>query len=575
MNDIKILDLRFKGKLPSAENIIFNEIAITIKDSFNDIINYLSKPNMDNIDWWVNELPSRNTYSSPFFHYYCCIHLVDYLSKKRKINYKKIIVDSKSLKIIIKAILLSEKFNDVDIIYKKDLKSIFNIFIKKYFGQLIVFIYNILKYIIAKQSKTSQNIISKNSKLILIDTFILDGYTDSKRWYGKLWNSISENNKNNIYFVSSILKVSLWKLNSIYKKIRSNNENYIIKEDYIKISDLIFAYSYKKRLKSLIIKTIKVSGVNITSLAKECINNPIEIFSIQESLLTYKFIERLKKKNISIKLSIDWFEGQIIDKAWNLAFHKFFSNVNTVAYRPFEVSPLYLCAYPISIEVQAGVVPKVFALQGVGSIRSLKYYSSNLDTILIPSYKSNYVWEKRKISLIQNSNIILIALPIVLQAGKNIILKIINLVKTYPEIYSDYLFVFKVHPTKSAKLYFSGKLPKNIKFTDERSFPLLLRKSKVLITEASMTCLESIATGVPAILIKREDGLFYNPLSNEINKILFKICSSLDQLNKALIFYLSMNEKEIKRIISEGHKVRNDYFEPITDKGTKKFLNIN
>ena len=94
-NELKTLDLRFKGKLTPKINNLFNEIAIKEKNSFNQLIDFLSKPNIDNIDWWVNELPSRNTFASPFFHYYCCIHLVNQLAKKLEINYEKIIVDTK------------------------------------------------------------------------------------------------------------------------------------------------------------------------------------------------------------------------------------------------------------------------------------------------------------------------------------------------------------------------------------------------------------------------------------------------------------------------------------------------
>ena len=56
----------------------------------------------------------------------------------------------------------------------------------------------------------------------------------------------------------------------------------------------------------------------------EEIKNNFEINTIILSKLNYYFIKNLHIKDISVKKSINWFENQQIDKAWNFAFRKYF-----------------------------------------------------------------------------------------------------------------------------------------------------------------------------------------------------------------------------------------------------------
>ena len=97
----KVLDLRYKGKLDNELTVLFNYITKQLRGPFTQIVSELSEPMKDNIDWWVEGPASRNTLASPFFHYYCALHLVDELFKK-EYDISEIIVDSFALKKIIK-----------------------------------------------------------------------------------------------------------------------------------------------------------------------------------------------------------------------------------------------------------------------------------------------------------------------------------------------------------------------------------------------------------------------------------------------------------------------------------------
>ena len=160
---------------------------------------------------------------------------------------------------------------------------------------------------------------------------------------------------------------------------------------------------------------MKILGYDIMGLMTECFNNPSDIYTIHESLLTYRFILRLKQKKVKIRLAIDWFEGQIIDKAWNAGFDAFYPEVKTISYRTIQNFPFNLCSYPIPIEKEAGVISKVFAMQGIGVVRPIKEFIKDLETIIIPSFKSEHVWKK-----INNDYYLIITLLISLNKARGL-----------------------------------------------------------------------------------------------------------------------------------------------------------
>ena len=60
-----LLDLRFNGKLSVKSSKLFNKISNDLRSDFNDLTEKIINNN-NNIDWWVNGVPSRNTYENPF-----------------------------------------------------------------------------------------------------------------------------------------------------------------------------------------------------------------------------------------------------------------------------------------------------------------------------------------------------------------------------------------------------------------------------------------------------------------------------------------------------------------------------
>ena len=123
--------------------------------------------------------------------------------------------------------------------------------------------------------------------------------------------------------------------------------------------------------------------------------------------------------------------------------------IKKIGYRPTESFPLYLSSYPIPIEREAHVIPDVMALQGKGTVFTVKEFLPNLDTIVIPSFKSQYVWKFKENKLSQSKYMVLVTLPISINYSILIINRLINVCNEIP-IKSDTIkLLIKSHPTQS------------------------------------------------------------------------------------------------------------------------------
>ena len=98
------------AKINPEHSVLFNQMAINIQKIFTELMDSVSRQNKDSIDWWVSSPASRNTLSSPLFHYCCCIALLQELIRAKK-PITEIVTDSKAFKRIIEDYLIKQKVN--------------------------------------------------------------------------------------------------------------------------------------------------------------------------------------------------------------------------------------------------------------------------------------------------------------------------------------------------------------------------------------------------------------------------------------------------------------------------------
>ena len=567
----EILDIRFHGKLTSDVSLQFNKIANEKRSDFNDFIAEISRPHIENLDWWVEGPASRNTYSSSLFHNFCAMHLLNHLIQDKCFSYDIVIVDSPHLAFAIESLLRKLSIKQCKVICKNSFKDNLKRYVKRNLLIYFLLFHKCFQIIVVKFLIPNN---TYNIPMVLIDTFLMPGYIDSDRWYGTLWENLSRKQKLETFFVPTLVLTKFKDIISIYKNANSSNCNYIFKENFLKLNDIIFAFRHKKRLKKIRFDDINVLSCNFSNLIEDELNNNIDINSVLESILTYRFINNIKLKGFKVKLVIDWFEGQSLDKAWNMGFKFFYPKIKTIGYRPNESFPLYLSSFPTLAEKQAKVIPDIFAIQGKATEITLKEFMPKMKTILIPSFKSQYVWDFKRKEANNNQKIILIPLPISIKSSKDIIERLLEAFNLDSFKSSKITLLFKPHPAQELKKLKSNLVdfPNYISFTKEKSFIKLLISTSLLITEASSTCLEAMACGVPVIMMENQEGLIFDSIPSTISEKIYRKVRTKNQLIQAIKYFIFLDINDVNQLELEGKKVRKNYFEPITKNGINRFF---
>lgn len=580
-NSDLILDLSFNGKLNPEINQIFNIISFQNRNNFNEMVTILSNKHKDNLDWWVQGPASRNTFSSPFFHYYCSIVLVLHLIENKVFIPKEIIVDSTRLKGIIKNILYDFGIKNCKVRKNTDYNTFIKKMLKAYFSSLVLFFKKVFQLFIAKLTKTAQTRIFFSNPVKLIDTFVSPGYEKIDRWYGCLWDNLSEERRAETYFVPTFVNIPLNAWYSIYTSLRSNAKNYILKEDYLNFRDILFSFNHKKRIKKLVIEPYYLSGYDISGLVREEFENNTDFLTVIDSLLTYRFIKHFSHAGNKVSLALDWFEGQVIDKAWNIGFKTYYPKVKKIGYRPFGPFPFYLCSYPIKIEKESGVIPDTIAVYGKGLAANIQEFLPELDVIVVPSLRTQHVWEwdlnshnyqekKKKIN-------VLVTLPESTHSACRIVKELFELNNQDVSLLDYTNFTIKLHPNCSVNKEFKkliALVSDQFTFTNEKSFAILLKKTDLVITEASGSSLEALACGIPVIIMESSYGLNHSLIPEDISNSLYQKTKTPQLLDEALkkIINLSPGLRDKNRIM--GKQIRDDYFEPVSQKGIDLLMNI-
>jgi len=568
----KVLDLRFKGQIDPKLNPLFNKIANDVRSGFIDLVTKISEPNRDCIDWWVEGPASRNTLISPFFHYYCAFHLVDELFRK---NYdiSEIIVESLALEKILKQ-YFRVNGKSIQIKYKgKRLKSHFKQFIIPFVKIPLELFRHIYQCLCAKKTKHLQRPIP-DKNLTLIDVFVFPGYISKDRYYNGLWDNLNSKERETTFFVPALVNIPRSKILSAYEELRAADKNFMIKEDYLTMWDLLFAIFHYFRLFKIKRSQAIVLGIDISSLVSEELRSMRGYTGAVEALLNYCFVKRIKQRKINVRLIVNWFENQVVDKGWNAGFRKFYPESQIAGYRGFGNIPLWLNLYPSKIENDSMVIPTKIAVMGKGLVESTKEFFPELDVIRSPAFRFNHLFDETLHKSDSNKYIIFVALSIMIKESIYILKTVERIINNIDM--NNLHFWVKPHPTMSEEILkkgLDGKWPKSFDFIDF-STQAALRKADILVGGMSNICLEAMALGVPVLVIEQPQGLQYNPIPDDIEQDLWKQCDSSQNILDGIEHYRKRDEKELARHHQLGLQIRETYFQPVTREGVLKFLGI-
>ena len=73
----------------------------------------------------------------------------------------------------------------------------------------------------------------QEQEYVLIDTFISSSFANEDRWYGDFWSSLNPNQKEEIFFVPTIIDQDIRSFIKILKSLETSERKTIIKEEFL------------------------------------------------------------------------------------------------------------------------------------------------------------------------------------------------------------------------------------------------------------------------------------------------------------------------------------------------------
>jgi hypothetical protein len=292
------------------------------------------------------------------------------------------------------------------------------------------------------------------------------------------------------------------------------------------------------------------------------------------SLLNYRFSRRLKENGVKLRIIINWFENQIIDHGFNSGFRKYYPESKLIGYLGAPLVDNYLSLFPTEQERICAVIPKEINVIGKGYINMVKEFCPDLQVKVAPAFRYSKVWNKRNYFPDKYKCSILVALPILIDESDKIIDIVLEAACSIN--IKNCIFKIKPHPAcdiKKISNKWSKKLPEMFKFADG-DFNSCVEKTDILISSASTVCLETLAKGIPVIVIGNSSGLTQLSIPRSISENIWKLSYSVNDVIEAIKLYSKKDNKTVNMYKKIGCEIRDNFFEPVTELGVRRFLNL-
>ena len=292
-----------------------NNINRKNKKKFVKLLEQVFKQTNCDYKWVLTPIFARDNYQSELLKDLNFLSLVDFYVKRK--NCKKIVVDNDILKKIIK-----KKYKNIIIlkvnIFRKLLFNILNLFN----SFLKITLYSVIMLLL-KNNKRANQLRGKN--VILIETFFSKNLYKKKfndRYHKEIYSKFPKKIKEKCFFFP--INLSIFYINKYLNCIKNEKIRFIHPLDFLKVKDYIKSIFLIPNLGAIKSGKIMYENFEISRIIKY--HHKFSYFNFSSFIgnINYIFFKRLKQKQIKIKLILDWYENQIIDKGVCLGKNVFY-----------------------------------------------------------------------------------------------------------------------------------------------------------------------------------------------------------------------------------------------------------
>jgi len=539
------------SEYPELIKKIYFNISIQYRKNFTNWIGGLAENHLYNLDLWSSIPFSRNKYLSDLFHVIC---VLETLSKLKNKNIK------------LQVILLYKNLGDQIYEWSKNKKIDLSILVKNKKGYFNLTIFKSICFYFFTyfwiKIFYNNNILKQESSNILITTFAKIESKEDDLFFPGLINYLNSNNKKNVFFVPTFL--SQKNIFNTIKEIKIlSKKNYVFKEAILNLNDIIYAAKHVLRVNKLKFDKIKYKNWDLKKIFIEELTTTKNYSSKMTSILNYKFVEKLSKKNLKVIKTIDLFENQIINKGWNMGFRKFYPKTKTFGYQNFTYYPHNLNLFPSTFEEKAKVVPSRLVVIGNAFKKSRKEFFPRLKVNVGPALRYQHLLKKQNFE--SNKQILIVLNGISLKDN----IKLLNWIAAATNNFKKIKIYVKEHLILKIKNTTKKKFGTKFEFTNKK-FSTIIKKSSIVVSNGPTSAtVESLVYNSRIIV----------PVFDPADSLIFKNLK-IKKKNVHFVFNLTQLKNKINHLVKQKLNKHNKidltlakyFFSKINDETMRYFI---
>lgn len=523
--DLTNLDAKYTKKL--------NEIATDLKGEYTEFVDVYSRKYGSHHLWWALPFSSRNIYLDETFQNICYLHLCLWAIDNGEIDC--IILGSKTL------------WEVLLINYKQELRR--KKIALEYRGRGIglwgaitgtirIFEKQCKEFIQIKKCgrREKYNI---EETITLIDTPVLSSSFTTGKYEDRYFNDIQRLTRHNIFFLPSLMRNSSVSWKEYIDNVRKSTDyRFILKQDFLKLSDLFYIWEYFFFCFFLSFRRYEYWDIDVTPLIKDSLLKGCTCVPSLKGILNYQFIKRLSKSDIKVECLISWYEGRPSEIMMQKAFRKYYPNENCVGYIGFPYFELSLGEYISEEQYKWKAAPLKMTVPGAIYEKQARQFCEKVNLVRVPILRNSYACTHKDNDDVAPEKKILIILPYFEKAAANILHIVNKYIKCHPEF--NYQVIIKNHPTnqgKTADYYLNEKLYFSPQYM-EGGLIECLQNVECALLSYSTASLEVLSQGVFLVNLCPRGKLRSTAIPEDIDEKLYRIVYNEEETFAALDFIM-------------------------------------
>ncbi|MGE5515461.1 MAG: hypothetical protein ACM31D_06525 [Bacteroidota bacterium] len=526
----EVLDLR-AGRLTADQDAVLVSVMDAARQAYTRMIAEVSASRSASPDWWATVTASRNTYRSTIFRLCTHIALVRALRAQGRLP-SRIVTDQSDFVAPLRQVAGLARVVAVGCRSRRnDLRN----FVSAAAEAVRV---------AWQRWRAGQKPRRFDQPVILLDVFAFDGDLTAKGVHDRYFAGIDDTMPP--AWRDRLLRLPTWfgmrDVGAAIAAARACPRPVLFKEDFLRPSDYLYALTHVFRLvlarrPRAIFESVALGGV----LFREQLADVFSL-STQEALLNYRLCRRLKERAVPVRLVVDWFEGQQLDKCLHLGLRHYLPEVDVVGYQGAAPRRAYHSYFVAAHELAAHVAPARLVVPGAAHPQLARLLAPELDAVPGPAFRFQPPATFARVP--PDRRAIIVMLPVSIPDSSAV------LEALAASRLPDCPVEIKAHPTHGAgeRSVLAALVPA-VAWTDQPVLECYARAA-VVVTCGSNSALEALALGIPVVLAAFTAEMAEEiPLPDDLVFRHLQICRDRNGLGQAIaaLARLEVDAAEIER----------------------------